>query len=118
MEHKPEARQGEEKPGRAYAVCGSVRQEDYENEQELTGKISPKQEGEVMARDYVSTEAMCPFYRMESAKQVTCEGLRPGWTIILRKNGTSGSAKGFIKKFCYRNWKDCPVAEMLYREKA
>ncbi len=71
-----------------------------------------------MARQYVSTEARCPFYRMEDGKSVHCEGLRPGWTLTYSKDGHEGRAKGYIKKFCYRDWEKCPIADMLYREKA
>ena len=66
-----------------------------------------------MARQYVSTAAQCPFYQMEDAKSITCEGLGPGWTIKLTKDGKTGNAKGFKRKLCYDRWEECPVARML-----
>ena len=68
-----------------------------------------------MARHYESSNAVCPFYRMEDPKAVYCEGINPGWTIRLSKDGKSGSAKGFKRKLCYNLWEQCPIAQMLQR---
>lgn len=66
-----------------------------------------------MPRGYVSTEALCPFYRMEDAKSITCEGIGPGWIIKMSKDGQTGNAKGYKRKYCYAAWEACPVAKML-----
>ena len=66
-----------------------------------------------MSRQYVSTAALCPFYQMENAKSITCEGPGPGWTIRVSKDGNSGNAKDFKRKNCYDQWEQCPIAKML-----
>lgn len=67
-----------------------------------------------MARRYVSTEAKCPYYRMEDARSITCEGVGPGWTIRLSKDGSSGNAKGYKRNYCYSwKWEECPIARGL-----
>ena len=66
-----------------------------------------------MARQYVSTAALCPFYQMEDAKSIVCEGVGPGWTIKISRDGQSGNAKDYKRRFCYDQWEQCPVAKML-----
>lgn len=66
-----------------------------------------------MPRHYESSAARCPFYRMEDRKSVTCEGLGPNWTIKMSKDGKSGNAGGYKRRFCYDRWQECPVAVML-----
>lgn len=68
-----------------------------------------------MPRHYVNPEAQCPFYHMEDAKSITCDGVGPSWTIKLSKAGKNGSAKGYKRKFCYNQWQDCPISEMLQK---
>lgn len=69
-----------------------------------------------MARQYVSNEAVCPFYLMEDRQTVTCEGVGPGWVIKISRNVNSGNAKDYIREFCYRDWEKCRVAQMLQKK--
>lgn len=66
-----------------------------------------------MPRQYVSNLALCPFYRMEDAQSVVCEGVGPSWSIRLTKDGKSGNAKGYKRKFCYAKWEECIIAKAL-----
>jgi hypothetical protein len=50
---------------------------------------------------------------MEDRKSITCEGLGPNWTIKMSKDGKSGNAGGYKRRFCYDRWQECPVAVML-----
>ena len=69
-----------------------------------------------MPRHYVNPSAMCPFYRMEDPNSIFCEGIGPKWTIRLTKDGKGGSARGYKKKFCYDDWKNCPISRMLQKK--
>lgn len=66
-----------------------------------------------MARNYISNLALCPYYQMEDAKSITCEGIGPGWVIKVSRDGHEGNAKDHIRKYCYDRWEECPVARML-----
>ena len=69
-----------------------------------------------MPRDYVSNAALCPFYQMENAKSVVCEGVGPSWSIRLSKDGKSGNAKGYMRRFCYDRWEECMIAQALMKK--
>ena len=66
-----------------------------------------------MARKYVSNAALCPFYQMEDQKSITCEGVGPGWVIKISRDGQTGNAKAYLRKYCYDQWEQCPIAKML-----
>ncbi len=66
-----------------------------------------------MARNYMSSAALCPFYRYEEPIAIYCEGLESGSTLKLYyRNGKK--LDRFKEKNCYGDWKHCPIARMLW----
>ena len=64
-----------------------------------------------MPRRYISSQALCPFYRGEGGAEVYCEGPRRGTTIRL----LIGSEVRQIKDgWCRSDWASCPIARMLW----
>ena len=64
-----------------------------------------------MPRRYVSSMALCPFYRGEETMMIYCDGVAPGATIRL---AFGNDAKDYKAAFCRENWRECPVAKMLW----
>lgn len=64
-----------------------------------------------MARHYVSTAAICPFYRMEETTKVYCKGAAEGELII---RSFKKDAKPWKDQYCKAAWARCPVASMLF----
>lgn len=67
-----------------------------------------------MARHYVSTEALCPFYHSEETTKVYCTGVEDGALSI---QSWKSSAKVWKAKYCRGSWARCPVAKMLFELK-
>ena len=69
-----------------------------------------------MSRHYMSSNAVCPFYREEASTAVYCEGTVEGST--LRLGFQSGEAACSYKALhCRGRWRDCPIARMLWKMK-
>lgn len=66
-----------------------------------------------MARNYVSSMAVCPFYREEQPRVIFCEGPFPGTNLRL---GYRGSAAAHKESYCRGRWEDCPIAKMLWAQ--
>ncbi len=64
-----------------------------------------------MARHYVSTAAICPFYRMEETTKVYCKGLEKGELLIRSRKDDIKRTKD---KYCKGAWAQCPIAKMLF----
>lgn len=60
---------------------------------------------------YVSPMAQCPFYRGEEAQLIYCDGVAPGNTIRL---AFGRNARDYKLAFCRDDWRECPVARMLW----
>lgn len=67
-----------------------------------------------MPRHYESTEAQCPFYRMEERAEIWCEG--PGEAVLRLSYPQGSSAARQRAVFCCRDWWLCPVARMLWAQ--
>lgn len=63
-----------------------------------------------MPRQYESSNALCPFYRMESTREIWCEGWLEGMNVRI---SFIRSAHDFKTEFCRAAWEQCPVAMML-----
>lgn len=66
-----------------------------------------------MARHYVSTAAICPFYRMEETTKIYCKGIEEGALSI---QSFKKDCKGYKDRFCKASWARCPVANMLFEK--
>lgn len=64
-----------------------------------------------MPRHYVSTAALCPFYRGEETTRVYCKGVAEGALSI---QSWKKNAKEYKDKYCKGSWARCPVASMLF----
>ena len=66
-----------------------------------------------MARNYMSSAALCPFYRYEEPVAIYCEGLEPGSTLkLFYRDGKK--LDRFKARHCYGDWKKCPIARTLW----
>lgn len=65
-----------------------------------------------MPRRYESSEAVCPFYKMESATTIWCEGLEAGGQVQIVSANAKKAARRKAR-FCRRNWKQCYIAKIL-----
>lgn len=63
-----------------------------------------------MGRNFVSYEALCPFYKAEDKNIIYCEGVVPNSTI---QNAFQGSAEKYKNKYCCKDWQSCLIAQML-----
>lgn len=68
-----------------------------------------------MAKRTVSVNAVCPFYRSEDVQKVYCEGVQRGSSIHLAF-GDAKDCKGYMDIYCRDDFKDCPIAAMLWRK--
>lgn len=60
----------------------------------------------------VSAKAICPYYLHEDTQVVYCEGIQRGSVLHLAfANRTY--AKEYKESRCQRDWKKCPMAQML-----
>ncbi len=66
-----------------------------------------------MPRHYVNPAAMCPFYLGEETTEIYCSGVEEG-TVSIQRWKTS--ARDYKKKFCYADWKNCPISMMLQKK--
>lgn len=60
----------------------------------------------------------CPFYMRHDCQTcyLTCEGMLPGSSI--KSHFTDGKTMhGQLRKYCANDYKLCPWAKLLYREK-
>lgn len=64
-----------------------------------------------MARHYVSSAALCPFYRMEEATKIYCRGVDEGALSI---QSWKSDCRAYKEKYCKAAWARCPVANMLF----
>ena len=64
-----------------------------------------------MARQYMTPEAQCPFYRMEEKTAIHCEGIMPGSTIRLF---IKKAPEEYRRRHCRGAWTKCPIARMLW----
>ena len=63
-----------------------------------------------MPRQYESPNALCPFYRMETTREIWCEGWLEGMNIRI---SFIRSALDYKTENCRAAWEQCPVAKML-----
>ena len=66
-----------------------------------------------MPRHYVSIEAQCPFYRMEDAGMIWCEGPSDEWTLCQEIKDRL-QADLYIENYCHGDWAQCQIARMLW----
>lgn len=66
-----------------------------------------------MPKQYVSSNARCPFYRGEEKRAIFCDGIAPGNTLRLDFAADAWTHK---IKFCRGDWQNCPVARMLWEQ--
>ena len=64
-----------------------------------------------MARNYVSADAQCPFYREENSFSVYCEGVTANSRI---KQEFHHGASKYKQSYCCDKWKDCRISKMLW----
>lgn len=64
-----------------------------------------------MPKQYVSSNALCPFYRGEETKTIYCDGIAQGSTIRL---AFGADARDYKAAHCRKDWMECPVARMLW----
>lgn len=64
-----------------------------------------------MPKQYVSSNAQCPFYRGEEKNTIYCDGIAQGNTLRLEFASDAWMHKA---AFCRRSWQSCPVARMLW----
>lgn len=70
-----------------------------------------------MAKYYVSSKAICPFYRHESRQVIYCEGIKDGNVIHLAFANPSESI-AYKKQYCRcGDHTNCPIGQMLMRTK-
>ena len=53
----------------------------------------------------------CPFYKMNDRERIFCEGALDSSPLNIRFGGGAGV---HLDGFCVDNWKNCPVARMLW----
>lgn len=63
-----------------------------------------------MPRQYESSAALCPFYRMESSQEIWCEGWVEGMGVRLQ---FKQNALKYKEEYCRGDWEKCPIAVML-----
>lgn len=59
--------------------------------------------------------AKCPFYQGDTPSVIYCEGLLPCSTVHLAF-GDRGDMRQYREIRCCRDWRHCPVAEMLAKK--
>ena len=64
-----------------------------------------------MSRQYESSEALCPFYKMEEGSQIWCDGPNECTHITLSFREHPDAVK-HKKHFCRCFWTKCPLAVM------
>lgn len=64
-----------------------------------------------MAKHRISEKRACPYYRYETAQQITCEGVIPG-TLMHVGFCNRGEALDYKKRYCNTNYKDCNICRM------
>lgn len=65
------------------------------------------------------SEAQCPFYRSDAAREILCEGVPPG-SVMKTIFPTAQRALRHFRKYCARDYERCPLCrllEALYAEK-
>ena len=68
-----------------------------------------------MPRRYESSEAVCPYYRMEDARTIWCEGVDPGGTLqVMCASGKQAAIRK--ARFCRADWKKCYIAQALTKK--
>ena len=64
---------------------------------------------------YESSEALCPYYRMEDSRSIWCEGIDPGGS--LQVTSASGKQAAIRKaRFCRADWQKCYIAQALTKK--
>ncbi len=66
-----------------------------------------------MPHNYVSPNALCPFYCEEQPRVIFCEGPFPGSNLRLSYRGSASAHKA---SYCRARWEDCPIARMLWAQ--
>ena len=69
-----------------------------------------------MSTPFRSADVLCPFYRNEGNRALTCEGVAPGSVIIQRFR----SNRGFEiqhETFCCKKYDFCEIYRMLMEAK-
>lgn len=59
----------------------------------------------------VSDWVTCPFYKRNDRERILCEGAIGDAPLYVHFGGGAGA---HINSFCLDNWKNCPVARMLW----
>lgn len=57
--------------------------------------------------------AKCPFYKEEDRQKVFCEGVEENSKIHLAFSSPTQKSE-YCRKYCYRNYKYCLIADMLF----
>lgn len=63
-------------------------------------------------KKYISTKAVCPFYKYEKKSVIYCEGVFEGSVIHLAFSRPS-VCFNYKKTYCKENYAACPIAIML-----
>ena len=65
-----------------------------------------------MAKHYVSSKAICPFYKHESTQVIYCEGIQKG-TVLHMAFANASECLIYKKQYCRCNHTQCPVSILL-----
>ncbi len=70
-----------------------------------------KKEIIIMAHNYTSPHALCPFYREETSRAISCEGPFPRTALRVSFRGSTRKVR---EEHCCKDWQSCPIAKMLW----
>ena len=65
-----------------------------------------------MAKHYVNSRAICPFYKHESRQMVYCQGVVQGSVVHLAFENNAIS-RDFKERYCRKDYKSCQIYRML-----
>lgn len=66
---------------------------------------------------FISGRIICPFFKdtRNNDQSIVCEGIKPNTSIHLTFNNKSRQ-KGYTEEFCCDSYKQCSIAQMLYKK--
>lgn len=64
---------------------------------------------------YMSTSAMCPFYKCENKQKIVCAGLQPA-TLIHYTFGDGAKCREHKDRYCCSQYQKCPIYYIIEKK--
>lgn len=70
-----------------------------------------------MAKGARSRDAVCPFYKSDTDRQIKCEGYMEGMTSVALNYALPAYTTYHVSKLCCKDYRQCEIYQLIQRER-